>query len=228
MKAYKTFASEKRTFKDRITGANITQLTGYLGHSFHTYFTNNGWYDGNRRLLFTSDRDNATNLFSIQVESGEISQLTDFEPGSRPTVRFTNDVNPKRPEVYYAIGREMRAVNLKTHEDRLLFKVPDGFNAKGGNVGADGTVYVRGADGRSVRPHLYGSESQLYRHEGDIFDKARVLCMHDGSFFYGNHHPHPCFTADGTQILYNSNVSGYCNLYLVDVPEDVTALPFVE
>ena len=154
MKAYKTFASEKRTFKDRITGANITQLTGYLGHSFHTYFTNNGWYDGNRRLLFTSDRDNATNLFSIQVESGEISQLTDFEPGSRPTVRFTNDVNPKRPEVYYAIGREMRAVNLKTLEDRLLFKVPDGFNAKGGNVGADGQ-YIYGALMEDLSDRIY-------------------------------------------------------------------------
>ena len=73
-----------------------------------------------------------------------------------------------------------------------------------------------------------GKAIKLYRYNGVDFDSAKVLCMHDGSFFYGSHHPHPRFTADGKQILFNSNVSGYCNLYLVDVPEDVTALPAVE
>ncbi len=38
----------------------------------------------------------------------------------------------------------------------------------------------------------------------------------------------PRFTADGRQILYNSNCSGYCNLYLADIPEDVTTLPFLD
>ena len=73
-----------------------------------------------------------------------------------------------------------------------------------------------------------GKAIKLYRCNGTDFDSAKVLCMHDGSFFYGSHHPHPRFTADGKQILFNSNVSGYCNLYLADVPEDVTALPEVE
>ena len=73
-----------------------------------------------------------------------------------------------------------------------------------------------------------GKSIKLYRYNGTDFDEARVLCMHDGSFFYGSHHPHPRFTADGKQILFNSNVSGYCNLYLADVPDDVTALPKVE
>ena len=83
MKPYKIFPSEKKTVKDRVSGAEVTQLTSYLGHSHHSYFTNNGWYDNNRKLLFTSDRDNARNLFSIDIESGEISQLTDFRPGMK-------------------------------------------------------------------------------------------------------------------------------------------------
>ena len=73
-----------------------------------------------------------------------------------------------------------------------------------------------------------GKAIKLYRYNGTDFDSAKVLCMHDGSFFYGSHHPHPRFTADGKQILFNSNVSGYCNLYLADIPEDVTTLPEVE
>jgi oligogalacturonide lyase len=32
-------------------------------------------------------------------------------------------------------------------------------------------------------------------------------------------HPHPRFTSDGKKVLYTTNVSGYCNVYLVDVPE---------
>ena len=140
MKPYKTYPSEKRSYKDRISGATVTQLTGYLGHSYHTYFTNNGWYDGNQRLLFTSDRENVTNLFSIHIGSGEISQLTCFEPGSRQKVHFTNDVNPKRPEVYYSAGREVRALNLETLETRPLYTPPEGFNASCGLVGAAGQI----------------------------------------------------------------------------------------
>ena len=73
-----------------------------------------------------------------------------------------------------------------------------------------------------------GKSIKLYRYNGKNFDSAKVLCMHDGSFYYGSHHPHPRFTADGKSILFNSTVSGYCNLYLVDIPEDVTKLPEVE
>lgn len=36
------------------------------------------------------------------------------------------------------------------------------------------------------------------------------------------------FTANSSQILFNSTVSGYSNLYLVDVPKDIHSLPFLE
>src|SRR5690625_7895403 len=42
------------------------------GHSHHLYFTENGWYDNYKRLLFQSDRENQTNLFSINLETGKI------------------------------------------------------------------------------------------------------------------------------------------------------------
>lgn len=37
MKPYKIFPSEKKTVKDRVSGAEVTQLTAYLGHSHHSY-----------------------------------------------------------------------------------------------------------------------------------------------------------------------------------------------
>ena len=381
MKSIRTFPSETMIHKDRVSGVTVRQLTSYLGHSHHSYFTNNGWYDDNRRLLFNSDRDNASNLFSIEIESGEISQLTDFAPGSRPAPHFTNDVNAKRNEVYYTLGRTVFAFSLDTLESRPLYEIPEGFNGSIGMPGADGD-YVYGTltedlsnriytnmsagyigmretfyakpDCRIVRinldtnevetlrqencwighvnpspvradlltfchegpwnlvdhriwvmnlaagevtklrertveeeqigheywhvdgehvgyqvhkpdktsyfgavkydgsgqqeapcvplpspDHIHsndfklivsdsGKTIKLYHYNGTDFDPARVLAMHDGSFFYGSRHPHPRFTADGRQILYNSDCSGYCNLYLADIPEDVTTLPYLE
>ena len=380
MKAYQVYPSEKRTYRDRVSGASVTQLTNYLGHSNHAYFTNNGWWDGNRRLLFCGDRENASNLFSVEIGSGEISRLTDF-PAGGPHPHFTNDVNPARPEFYYTLDNRLYALDLATLESRFLYQPKPGFNLHGGLVGADGRytyvtlmedlssriyadlnasyvgmedIFRADPDCRIVRvdtengggeelwqencwighvnpsptrptlltfchegpwnlvdhriwvldtetcrpvklrprqvegemvgheywyadgvrvgyqvhrldegkswfgvvncdgsgqkeapcipfpspDHIHsndfrlivsdsGSTIKLYRYNGTDFDEARVLCMHDGSFFYGSHHPHPRFTADGKQVLFNSNVSGYCQLYLADVPEDVRALPKV-
>ena len=382
MKAYKTWPSEKIRRADRVSGVKVTQLTSYLGHSCHAYFTNNGWWDSGRRLLFRGDRDNASNLFSIEIESGQISRLTDFPAGAKSAPGFANDVNPVRPEVYYTLENKLYALELETLKTRLLYTCPDGYNLHGGLVGADGR-YVYGTVGEDLSRRIYadlsasyigmedifnahpdtrivrvdtekgggetvwreknwvghvnpsptrpelisfchegpwnlvdhriwvldlrdgtprrvrerrvpgemvgheywhldgehigyqvhrreegkswfgavkydgtgereaacvpfpspdhihsndfnliasdsGSSIKLYRFNGSDFDPARVLCMHDGSFFYGSHHPHPRFCADGRHILYNSNVTGYCQMYLAEIPEDVTTLPLLQ
>jgi oligogalacturonide lyase len=63
---------KKKTYRDPDSGVPVTQLTDYKGHSHHIYFTNSGWYDGDRKLLFSSDRNNRTNLYGLHLESGEI------------------------------------------------------------------------------------------------------------------------------------------------------------
>jgi oligogalacturonide lyase len=72
--------AEATEFIDVQTGLTVRQLTHYKGHSHHFYFTNPGWYDNERKLLFASDRENRTNLFSVELASGEIIQLTNLEP----------------------------------------------------------------------------------------------------------------------------------------------------
>lgn len=69
--------AEMKEFRDPKTNVRVRQLTNYRGNSHHFYFTNPGWYDNNRRLLFSSDRNNKTNLFSIELATGEIGQLTE-------------------------------------------------------------------------------------------------------------------------------------------------------
>ena len=61
--------SETVEVRDPLSGIALRQLTNYRAHSHHFYFTNPGWYDGGKRLLVASDRDNRTNLFGLDLDS---------------------------------------------------------------------------------------------------------------------------------------------------------------
>ncbi len=79
-----SYPAEWHTFADARTGVEIRQLTRHKGHSHHLYFTNPGWYDGGRKLLFGSDRGNRTNLYGVDLASGAITQLTDLDQPPPP------------------------------------------------------------------------------------------------------------------------------------------------
>jgi oligogalacturonide lyase len=366
------FAPEWKEYADPNSGVTVRQLTDYKGHSHHLYFTNPGWYDAGRRLLFGSDRGNRTNLFSIDLETGEITQLThlEHERGVHQTHFLSTSVNPTRAEAYFWHGKDVMALDLNSLETRRLWEAPEGVLHSMLSCTADGRHvcagifedlssrlridYLRGyvgfretweahplsriiriavdgsggaivweegnwighvntsptlpsmltfchegpwdkvdnriwgldletgkawpirpreevgervgheywyadgvhvgyhgshADGRglfgrirydngdrveatpagaTVHLHsndlslLVGDGSQvvgLWRWNGEGFDGPRVLCEHRSSFHIQKTHAHPRFSPDGRQVLYTSDVSGYGNLYLVQVPE---------
>jgi len=97
----RTFPSESTTFTDRESGVTIRRLTDYRGHSNHLYFTNTGWWDEGRRLVFASDRDTRQNLFSVDLDGGEITQVTDLSPDEGAINLQTACLNPKRGEAYF-------------------------------------------------------------------------------------------------------------------------------
>lgn len=140
------FPAEWRTFADPRTGVEVRQLTGYKGHSHHLYFTNPGWYDGGRKLLFGSDRGNRTNLFGVDLESGAITQLTDRDlppPPAETSFLFASK-NPQREEVYFWHGRTLVALDLDSLEERSLYQAPEGFMTNMTNVTADGKYVCTG------------------------------------------------------------------------------------
>ena len=114
----KTWAPEWRSYTDPVSGARVTQLTDYKAHSHHLYFTNPGWYAGGTKLVIGSERENALNLYGVDLQSGEISQLTDLE--SRPVpheVRFQPGcVNPMHDEFYFHYYPDIMALDLDTRE----------------------------------------------------------------------------------------------------------------
>jgi oligogalacturonide lyase len=386
MKCFELYPPEQKIFQDRVSGVTVWQLTDYKGHSEHPYFTDDGWYNGDRRMLFVSDRNNARNLFSIEIESGEISRLTDMRPGES-SLRCPMYVNHLLNETYYSYKGCLYALNLETLETRPLYIIPLGFNFGGARPTGDGKYVVAGLSedlSASIKPNLsagyigfweihaarpdcriirinlennkaeevwrekcwvghvnpsltqgnlltfchegpwdlvdhriwmldmdtgkavkfrerwaekemigheywfadgvhvgyqvhvpsgkgedagknaisyfgfakYDGTGEIeapavrvsgpdhvhsvnfdfvvsdtsktikgYKYNGKSFDGPRIITMHDGSFDWGAHHPHPSVTRDGKNVVYNSTAAGYCNIYMTAIPEDFYSLP---
>lgn len=132
-----TSPSETRTYADSVTGVPVKQLTDHLAHSYHLYFTNPGWWDGAKRLLFGSDRGNSSNLYSIELAGGTITRLTDNPPGTAGSFQNAS-VNPLRDEAYVWYGRRLLAIDLRTGHQRPLLECPDGWTGSGTTCTADG------------------------------------------------------------------------------------------
>ena len=170
MSVGRRWPAEGRTFEDPDTGTTVRQLTNYKAHSHHLYFTNPGWYDDGRRLLIGSDRGNASNLYSIDLASGELTQLTDLDAG--PSFLGVT-VNPARPEAYFAHDGTIVAIDLHTTELRTLWQVPDGFRPSMMNCTADGE-YVCGSIIEDVSARLNIKSGHAYSGFRETFD-ARPL-----------------------------------------------------
>lgn len=133
-----TLPSEVREYQDHQTGTRIRQLTNCRTHSHHPYFTTSGLWDGGRQMLIASDRGNARNIYSVAMDSGELTQITDFGPEEHPRLQ-TLYINPTRPEVYFLNDNTMYAVDLHTRERRELYRPPEGYNAMSFSCTADGS-----------------------------------------------------------------------------------------
>jgi len=132
--------SEWTTHNDPKTSVTVRHLTNYKGHSHHLYFTNPGWYDGGGKLLLGSDRHNLTMLMSLDLETGEMLQLTDrkLPPPPAESSFLFSCVNPKCAEAYYWNGPELIRLDLHSLEERAIYRAPEGFLASILNCTADG------------------------------------------------------------------------------------------
>jgi oligogalacturonide lyase len=75
----RVYQDERSTYIDSYSDREVVQLTNYLGHSNHLYFTDPCWFNDNRSLVFKSDRENQGNLFRYDLDTGLITQLTDIQ-----------------------------------------------------------------------------------------------------------------------------------------------------
>ncbi|MBX2997579.1 MAG: PD40 domain-containing protein [Caldilineaceae bacterium] len=101
---------------DNVSNREILRLTDYLGHSNHFYFTDPCWFNHNRSFLFTSDRENQSNLFRYDLDGGKITQVTDLQGKGRPG-GCVSEVNNA---VYFWWQNDLIELKLDTLAERII------------------------------------------------------------------------------------------------------------
>jgi len=83
--------SEKMTYKDAVTGMEITMLTTSAAKDNKIYQTHPNWTADGRNIVFMSDRSGTNQYFAISEKTGIIVQLTDDQsPGHACLSRKNN------------------------------------------------------------------------------------------------------------------------------------------
>ena len=115
----KVYRDPQFRYIDNVSGREICRLTDYLGHSHHFYFTDPCWFNNNRSMVFCSDRENRTNLFRYDLDTGTITQMTDLDRRQR-IIGCVSEANHK---VYFWTERQLLAVDLDTFAQRAIADV---------------------------------------------------------------------------------------------------------
>ena len=146
------FPPEWRTDRDSQTGRIVTQLTNSPTEDYHPYFYNPAVTRDGRHLLFFSERTGLSNLFRLDLRSGDIVQLTDVRPARAEYWPFTAAVRGAGAclaaigsggrEAFYFEGVELWGVELETLRARRLLALPDDRRPSILHADADGGTLV--------------------------------------------------------------------------------------
>ncbi|HEU5088178.1 MAG TPA: oligogalacturonate lyase family protein [Roseiflexaceae bacterium] len=179
-----TWPSEMRETRDGDTGRVIRRLTTE-GNNVHLYFTENSFDLNGGAIIFTSDRASGEsraphespryNLFRMNLDSGEITQLSD-EPDGVGSVTKT----PDSELIVYITGKAVRALNTATGETITLYEETGNFSLGAPSIAAN-RRYVAFCRNEKVDvprgPNYSGFKESFYR----IKDGRVTLAYLDGS-----------------------------------------------
>ena len=129
----RAYAPEWRDGLDPFSGRRVRQLTDAKSEDYHLYFYNPSVTPDGIYLVFISERTGVSNLFRLDLESGEIVQMTDARLVRAEYWPFTTEVrgvgsclpaigNGGR-EVFYFEGRDLFAVEIESLKSRQVLSV---------------------------------------------------------------------------------------------------------
>jgi len=131
----KAYEDSQFQYIDSHSGREIVRLTDYLGHSNHFYFTDPCWFNDNRSLVFSSQRENQGNLFRYDLGDGKITQMTDLKSRGRPG----GCVSRANNAVYFWHGRQLVELQLESLDERVVCEMTGEMSPRGrANPTADG------------------------------------------------------------------------------------------
>lgn len=159
-KAGRHWPSETETYEDPASGARVRRLTNYPGtDNRHLYFTENGWYDDGRRLLVRGRREGTGDLYSVDLETGLITQLTDL-PGDVEDVTC----HPESATAYFWCDGRIVGLDLDSLDVWTVYETPEKFSDYGGSmpgVTADGeTVCFSLVEDAVPKPTFSGNRAE--------------------------------------------------------------------
>jgi oligogalacturonide lyase len=179
--------SEIREFEDDKTGRTIRQLTA-TGNNVHLYFTENSFDVEKNEIIFRSDRasgqDRAPheeplyNLFRMDLETGEIVQLTDEKKSMHGVTK-----TPDSRIVVYCTGKEIKKLDTGTGEIVTVYEESGNYNIGSLSISANRSyiAFSRNEDVDVPRgPNYSGFKDQYYL----VKDGRITLAYLDGSGWF--------------------------------------------
>ena len=130
-----THPAEWLTETDSETGRTLRRLTSGKHNNYPLYYFIPSITPENDMLIFHSERSGWVQLYKLDLNSGEITQLTDgqtrdagwaiwCESRLRGIYNHLSALNGIRREVYYFQDEELRRTHIDTLENRLIYKMP--------------------------------------------------------------------------------------------------------
>ncbi|MCL2319492.1 MAG: oligogalacturonate lyase family protein [Treponema sp.] len=123
----KTYKSEMKTVVDQKTGHKVIQLTGGDSNNYHFYFTENSFIKGRPEIIFFSDRgakkEYHYNLFSMNLDTGEMTQLTD---SPAPLGHSTTKTLDGR-YVFFVHENKLVRLEIKTLKEQVIYENDPAF-----------------------------------------------------------------------------------------------------
>lgn len=163
--------AEWKSITDPGTGRNIRQLTSAQANSYPLYYFVPTITADNRFLIFHSERTGWVQLYRMDLESGEIVQLTDghtresgwavwCQPHLRGIYNHLSALNQTRREVYYFQDNQVRCACIDKLSDAIVHEMPGRMPIGQSGFSPDGRYFACiHADERSYRRAISDREA---------------------------------------------------------------------
>lgn len=188
----KKLNSEMTSFIDKKSGREVIKLTE-TGTNWHFYFTENSFTAGEKEIYYwhtdanLSDTGAAKNIFKVNIETGERTQVTQFEKHFK-TVGSATKSRDSKYLVFTGDGN-MYSLNLETGENRLICKAIEGYQLEQPSLSFDNkyvafTANIKLPDyaaemmkGKDGHQNYFGFKERMYAIKSSYLIIARM----DGS-----------------------------------------------
>ena len=203
-----TFTPEKTRYTDPETGHTVWQLTASPGHDHHLYFTTTSFLPAGRRLVFSSDRGGKFDHYLMDLETGEITQLTDA--GGRLN-SIGSGIDPRGEWLYFWEGSDLKALSFETLEERCLYRLPEGFRGHLLSASAEGSrlafAVVPILELKSQTAKIYSGMKEMF----ERCDRSDVVVVRTDGSGHGVAYSEDCWVSHVNVCPSDPDLILYCH-----------------